>query len=86
MQSTKNDKINSILLQVDEATKGIMEEIESGITDNIIEELRKNQRSIKELKGEVDEVYKLEKENKKLLRENNKLLKEILNKIENGEE
>ena len=37
MQSTKNDKINSILLQVDEATKGIMEEIESGITDNIIE-------------------------------------------------
>ena len=69
-------KEKSILLQVDEATKGIMEEIQTGITDDIIEEQK---RMLKELKEKLDETYDLEKEN-------NKLLKKVLKKIENLEE
>lgn len=72
-------KEKSILLQVDEATKGIMEEIQTGITDDIIETIEEQKRMLKELKEKLDETYDLEKEN-------NKLLKKMLKKIENLEE
>ena len=72
-------KEKSILLQVDEATKGIMEEIKTGITDDIIETIEEQKRMLKELKEKLDETYDLEKEN-------NKLLKKVLKKIENLEE
>lgn len=64
----------SILLQVDEATKGIMEEIQSGITDDIVETIEEQKRILKELNEKVEETYKLEKENNRLL---TKLLKKI---------
>lgn len=80
-KETKNSisKEKSILLQVDEATKGIMEEIQTGITDDIIETIEEQKRMLKELKEKLDETYDLEKEN-------NKLLKKMLKKIENLEE
>lgn len=80
-KETKNSisKEKSILLQVDEATKGIMEEIKTGITDDIIETIEEQKRMLKELKEKLDETYDLEKEN-------NKLLKKMLKKIENLEE
>ena len=40
-------KEKSILLQVDEATKGIMEEIQTGITDDIIETIEEQKRMLK---------------------------------------
>lgn len=69
----------SILLQVDEATKGIMEEIQSGITDDIVETIEEQKRILKELNEKVEETYKLEKEN-------NRLLTKLLKKIESLEE
>ncbi|MEN8077555.1 hypothetical protein ABFP60_11385 [Clostridioides difficile] len=72
-------KEKSILLQVDEATKGIMEEIQGGITDDIIETIEEQKRMLKEIKEKLDETYDLEKEN-------NKLLKKVLKKIESLEE
>lgn len=72
-------KEKSILLQVDEATKGIMKEIQGGITDDIIETIEEQNRMLKEIKEKLDETYDLEKEN-------NKLLKKMLKKIENLEE
>lgn len=72
-------KDKSILLQVDEATKGIMEEIQVGITDDIIETIEEQKKMLKELKEKIDETYDLEKEN-------NKLLRKVLKKIESLEE
>lgn len=69
----------SILLQVDEATKGIMEEIQGGITDDIIKTIESQNKILKELKEKIDETYDLEKEN-------NKLLKKVLKKVESLEE
>lgn len=69
----------SILLQVDEATKGIMEEIQTGITDDIINTMEEQKRIIKELNEKIEDTYKLEKEN-------NRLLKKILKNFENTEE
>lgn len=79
MENLKNNRDKSILLQVDEATKGIMREIESGITDDIISTINQQKKIMKELKEQTEEVYKLE-------RENNKLLKDLLRKIEDVEE
>ena len=79
MENFKNNRDKSILLQVDEATKGIMREIESGITDDIISTINQQKKIMKELKEQTEEVYKLE-------RENNKLLKDLLRKIEYVEE
>lgn len=72
-------KEKSILLQIDEATKGIMEEIQCGITDDIIETIEEQKRMLKEIKEKLDETYDLEKEN-------NKLLKKVLKKMESLEE
>ncbi len=72
-------KEKSILLQIDEATKGIMEEIQCGITDDIIETIEEQKRMLKEIKEKLDETYYLEKEN-------NKLLKKVLKKMESLEE
>ncbi len=69
----------SILLQVDEATKGIMEEIQNGITYDIVETVEEQKRILKELNEKVEETYKLEKEN-------NRLLTKLLKKIESLEE
>ena len=79
MENFKNNRDKSILLQVDEATKGIMREIESGITDDIISTINQQKKIMKELKEQTEEVYKLE-------RENNKHLKDLLRKIEDVEE
>ena len=44
MENFKNNRDKSILLQVDEATKGIMREIESGITDDIISTINQQKK------------------------------------------
>ena len=49
MENFKNNRDKSILLQVDEATKGIMREIESGITDDIISTINQQKKIMKEL-------------------------------------
>ncbi|GKU25199.1 hypothetical protein [Clostridium folliculivorans] len=69
----------SILLQVDEATKGIMKEIQSGITDDIINTVSEHSRLLRELNEKIDETYDLAKEN-------NKLLKQILKNQKRTEE
>lgn len=56
-----------------------MEEIQGGITDDIIETIEEQKRMLKEIKEKLDETYDLEKEN-------NKLLKKVLKKIESLEE
>lgn len=57
----------SIVLKIDEATEGIMKEIQTGITDEIIESIQIQERKIKDLDEKLDRVFKLERENKKLL-------------------
>lgn len=68
----KNKK--SILLQVDKDTKGIMDEIKNGITEDIISPIDEQKRVLKDLNEKINEVYQLEIENKKLLK---KLLKKL---------
>lgn len=64
----------TILLQVDEATKGIMQEIQMGITDDIVDKIKEQIRLLEELQYKIDETYNLECKNNLLL---NKLLKKI---------
>lgn len=70
----KVSKKESILLQVDEATKGIMEEIQSAITDDIVEPIEAQKKELKDINEKLEELFALERENNKLLK---KLLKTI---------
>ncbi|WP_392486135.1 hypothetical protein ACER0A_011100 [Haloimpatiens sp. FM7315] len=67
----------SILLQVDDATKGIMQEIQSGITDDILGTISEHGRLINELKEKIDETYEVHKTNNKLLKSIEKQLKKM---------
>lgn len=81
----KNEKRKSgkyektILLEVDEATKGIMQEIQTGITDDIIDKIKDQIRLLEEIQYKIDETYNLECKN-------NVLLNKLLRKTENLEE
>lgn len=79
MVKDKKKTINkkSILLQVDGATKGIMEEIQSGITDDILSVISDHGRIISELKERIDETYEIQKANSKLLKSIEKQLKKM---------
>lgn len=67
----------SILLQVDDATKGIMQEIQSGITDEILSTISEHGRLINGLKEKIDETYEVHKANNKLLKSIEKQLKKM---------
>ena len=67
MENFKNNRDKSILLQVDEATKGIMREIESGITDDIISTINQQKKIMKEKKkNEIKKKKTTTKKKKKL--------------------
>ena len=72
-------EVNSIIMHVDETTKGIMEEIQVGITEEIINKVSTHETVLKEIKEQIDEIYDLQKQN-------NKLLKKIVKGLKNYEE
>lgn len=66
----------SIVLKIDQATEGIMKEIQTGITDEIIESIQNQERRIKDLDEKIDRIFKLERDNKKLLEQILKQMKD----------
>lgn len=66
----------SIVLKIDQATEGIMKEIQTGITDEIIESIQNQERKIKDLDEKIDRIFKLERDNKKLLEQILKQMKD----------
>jgi translation elongation factor EF-Ts len=66
-QNQSMNSIKSIIIQVDDATKGIMQEIQSGITEDIVNVIFENRKMITDLYEKIDEIYNLEKKNNKLL-------------------
>ena len=57
----------TILLQVDEATKGIMQEIQMGITEDIVDKIKEQIRLLEDLQYKIDETYNLEHKNNLIL-------------------
>ena len=68
---------SSILLEVDEATKGIMEEIQNGISGNLENIVINHQKELKKIDDKVEEMIRIQKENKRMLDKIFRMLDEI---------
>ena len=76
IKKSEKKEEKSILLEVDEATKGIMKEIESSINNEIIEKIEEQNRKIEKLSKQFEEIFDCLEANNKILKKIERMIKE----------